>query len=165
MTRNIFIFIGTFVVGSLIALVTRAALFNPHRGHEGHPAKAEYAPMVSNPLAPTVTPAPGTVPAAASAQPAGKPAPVATPSTSDPHAGHGAVKTAATPTGATVAATADQPVNTVCAICGMDVDPKLPTLEYQGKKIGFGCKMCAPKFKADPDRYGPAYLRNEIIKN
>jgi hypothetical protein len=24
--------------------------------------------------------------------------------------------------------------------------------------------MCAPKFKADPDKYGPAYLRNELIK-
>jgi len=158
MTRNIFIFIGTFVVGALIALVTRAALFNPHRGHEGHPAKAEYAPMVSNPLAPTPAPRPAT------SAPGTNPTSSAVPSTSDPHAGHGAVKTAALPTGATVAATADQPVNTVCAICGMDVDPKLPTLEYQGKKIGFGCKMCAPKFKADPDRYGPAYLRNEIIK-
>jgi hypothetical protein len=24
--------------------------------------------------------------------------------------------------------------------------------------------MCAPKFKADPDRYGPVYLRNEVMK-
>jgi YHS domain-containing protein len=55
-------------------------------------------------------------------------------------------------------------VNTVCAICGMDVDPRLPTQQYQGKTIGFGCRMCPPKFKADPDRYGPAYLRNEVIK-
>ena len=46
----------------------------------------------------------------------------------------------------------------------MKVDPKLETLEYQGKTIGFGCKLCAPKFKADPDRYGPAYLKNEVIK-
>jgi hypothetical protein len=56
------------------------------------------------------------------------------------------------------------PVNTVCAICGMKVDPKLPTLEYRGKRIGFGCKMCPPKFKAEPDKYGPYYLRNEVIK-
>ena len=61
-------------------------------------------------------------------------------------------------------ATANKPVNTVCAICGMDVDPKLPTLEYQGKQIGFGCRMCPPKFKAEPDKYGPYYLRNEVIK-
>lgn len=59
---------------------------------------------------------------------------------------------------------ASAPVNTVCAICGMAVDPKLPTLEYQGKKIGFGCRMCPPKFKANPDKYGPYYLRNEVIK-
>ena len=57
------------------------------------------------------------------------------------------------------------PVNTVCAICGMAVDPKLPTMTYQGKVIGFGCKMCPPKFQAEPDKYGPSYLRNEIIKH
>jgi YHS domain-containing protein len=57
------------------------------------------------------------------------------------------------------------PVNTLCAICGMDVDPALPTAEYQGKTIGFGCRMCPPKFKADPEKYGPAYLRNEVLKN
>jgi hypothetical protein len=140
MIRNAFIFLGTFVAGALIALVTRAAMFNPHRGHEGHPAAAEYAPMVSNPLAP--------------AQPADKAGAAAKPTSTDPHAGHGAKAMAAD----------EKPVNTVCAICGMDVDPKLPTLEYQGKKIGFGCKLCPPKFKADPDRYGPFYLRNEVIK-
>lgn len=73
--------------------------------------------------------------------------------------GHEGHATAAAP-----AQTPDAPVNTVCAICGMDVDPKVPTLEYQGKKIGFGCKMCPPKFKAEPDKYGPYYLRNEVIK-
>ena len=55
------------------------------------------------------------------------------------------------------------PVNTICAICGMKVDPSLPTLEYKGKRIGFGCRMCPPKFKADPDKYGPYYLRNELM--
>lgn len=156
MTRNIFLFLGTFVAGALIALVTRAALFNPHRGHEGHPAKAEYAPMVSNALAPT--PAPPAAPA--------KPAAASQPAASDAHAGHGASHSTTPAAGAAVAspAKAGQPVNTICAICGMDVDPKLPTVEYQGQTIGFGCKMCAPKFKADPDRYGPAYLRNELIK-
>ena len=144
MIRNIFIFLGTFVAGALIALVARAAMFKPHAGHEGHPEKAEYSPMVSNALAP------------AQSQPAAK-SETATPAAAAPHAGHAA------PTAAT-AANADKPVNTVCAICGMDVDPKFPTLEYQGKKIGFGCRMCPPKFKADPDRYGPYYLRNEVIK-
>lgn len=164
MTRNIFLFIGTFIAGALIALVTRAALFNPHRGHEGHPAKAEYAPMVSNALAPT--PAAQKAPAPTPPGPSGKPAPSAPPAVSDPHAGHGAMTPAAPAASATVAtaAKAGQPVNTICAICGMDVDPKLPTVEYKGQTIGFGCKMCAPKFKADPERYGPAYLRNELIK-
>ncbi len=68
---------------------------------------------------------------------------------------------ATAPAPAKEAATA--PVNTICAICGMKVDPSLPTLEYQGKRIGFGCRMCPPKFKADPDKYGPYYLRNELM--
>jgi YHS domain-containing protein len=63
------------------------------------------------------------------------------------------------------APTAATPVNTLCAICGMDVDPSLPTATYQGKTIGFGCRMCPPKFKADPDRYGPAYLANKVLEN
>lgn len=149
MTRNIFIFLGTFVVGAIIALVVRAAKFNPNPDHEGHPANAgDYAPMVSNPLAPANAPAatPGTA----------TPAPAAKATAPDPHANHGPVLT--TP------AASDKPVNTVCAICGMDVDPSLPTLQYKGQTIGFGCKMCPPKFKADPDRYGPSYLKNEIIK-
>lgn len=56
-----------------------------------------------------------------------------------------------------------KPVNTICAICGMPVDPSLPTATYQGRTIGFGCRMCPPKFQANPDRYGPAYLRNEVL--
>ena len=126
MTRNLLIFLGTFVAGALIALVVRAASFKPPAGHAGHSAGGDYAPMVSNASAPAETK-----------------------SAADSHAGHSVV---------------GQPVNTVCAICGMAVDPKLPTLEYQGKTIGFGCKMCPPKFKADPDRYGPLYLRNETVQ-
>ena len=148
MTRNIFIFLGTFVVGALIALVARAAMFAPHKGHEGHPVSGgDYAGMVSNPLTPANTDAKQADTANA--------APTAKATATDPHAGHGVAPTAAAN---------DKPVNTVCAICGMEVDPKLPTLEYQGKKIGFGCKLCAPKVKADPDKYGPYYLRNEVIK-
>ncbi len=116
MTRHIFIFLGTFVLGAVLALAARTATHQP---------------------APTAV--------------------ITAPAAADPHAGHSAV--AATP-----AAPANKPVNTVCAICGMDVDPKLPTLTYQGKPIGFGCKMCPPKFKAEPDKYGPYYLRNEVIK-
>lgn len=146
MTRNLLLFAGTFVAGALIALVARAALFSPHGDHAAAPhAGGDYAPMVSNTLTPAVT----------------TPVPSAAPSTPAPividHSQHGL----ATPTAKPASA---QPVNTICAICGMDVDPKLPTAVYQGQTIGFGCKMCPPKFKADPDRYGPAYLRNEQIK-
>lgn len=144
MTRHVFIFLGTFVAGALIALIARAALYQPHAEHEGHPAAGgDYAPMVSNELAPAK---PASAPAANSAaQPA------------DEHAGHGAPRESAR---ADVAA--DEPVNTVCAICGMPVDPKVPTAKYQGKTIGFGCKMCPPKFAKDPDRWGPLYLKNEV---
>jgi YHS domain-containing protein len=142
MTRNIFIFLGTFVAGAVIALIVRAAVFQPNADHQGHPANAgDYAPMVSNPLAPAN---------------AATPAPEAKTAAPDPHANHG---NPGAPSPA-----AGSPVNTKCAICGMAVDPTLPTLQYKGQTIGFGCKLCAPKFKADPDRYGPAYLKNEVIK-
>jgi YHS domain-containing protein len=143
MTRSLFIFLGTFVVGALVALVTRAAWYAPEPAHEGHASDGDYAPMVSN-----VTPAVA-APVASTTGPAAAPAAA--------HADHGAMKTAPAPASGV-------PVNTVCAICGMDVDPSLPTIEYEGKTIGFGCKMCPPKFKAEPDRYGPIYLRNEVIK-
>ncbi len=135
--KSIFLFLGTFALGALIALGARTALHDPHAGHDTTAAtttRGDYAPLVKN-----TPPAPATSP---SSPP--------TPSTAtDPHAGHTAAK---------------KPVNTVCAICGMKVDPSLPTMEYQGQTIGFGCKMCPPKFVAEPDKYGPFYLRNEVIK-
>lgn len=134
MTRNVLLFLGTFVAGALIALVARSAMFEPHAEH-ANPATSggEYASMVTNTLAPAN----------------------AASSDADPHATHHS---------SAPASTSDQPVNTVCAICGMDVDPSLPTAEYQGKTIGFGCRMCPSKFKADPDRWGPYYLRNEVVQ-
>lgn len=71
----------------------------------------------------------------------------------DPHAGHAAAPAPSGP-----------PVNTVCAICGMAVNPKLPTAVYQGKVIGFGCSACPPRFAKDPDRYGPSALKNQIVE-
>jgi hypothetical protein len=65
---------------------------------------------------------------------------------------------AASSPGTTATAGQATPVNTTCAICGMPVDPRLPTATYQGRTIGFGCRMCPPKFQAEPDRYGPAFL-------
>lgn len=145
MTRSLFIFLGTFAAGALIALVTRAALHDPHAAHEGHVAAGgDYAPMVANVLAPASDANPPVASAAVEH------------SNQAGHAEHAAPASASADPG--------QPVNTVCAICGMDVDPRLPTAEYQGKTIGFGCRMCPPKFKADPDRYGPLYLKNEVVQ-
>ncbi len=145
MIRNIFIFLATFAAGALIALVVRSALFKPHAEHVGHPAGGgDYASMVTNTLAPAET-------TGADAKDAS-----ANPPAADPHANHGATTSSDT--------AANQPVNTVCAICGMEVDPKIATAQYNGVTIGFGCKMCPPKFRADPDRWGPLYLRNEVAK-
>jgi YHS domain-containing protein len=57
-----------------------------------------------------------------------------------------------------------KPFNTICSVCGMEVDPDLPTATYQGKVIGFGCKTCPATFAANPELYGPAALRNEVFK-
>lgn len=154
MTRHVFTFLGTFVAGALIALVARAALFDPNIDHTGHTAGGgDYAPMVANTNTPTADAHTSHDAAPASAR-------------SDNHAAH----TGSNPSEHTHADTAPSAassvatVNTVCAICGMDVDPELPTAEYQGKTIGFGCKVCPAKFKANPDKYGPASLRNEVVK-
>lgn len=125
MTRHVFTFLATFVLGALIALAARTAFHQPHAA----PAAADHVPA---PAAP-------------------------------PAAGDHSHQAAKPPAAATPAVAAKPPVNTVCAICGMNVDPRLPTAEYQGQTIGFGCRMCPPKFKADPDKYGPSYLRNEVI--
>ena len=86
-----------------------------------------------------------------------EPAVAAAPAAPDPlaheHADH--PQTAAPAPGPTV--------NSVCPICGMDVDPSLPTAVFEGKTIGFGCKACPPKFKADPAKYGPYALKNEVM--
>lgn len=53
-------------------------------------------------------------------------------------------------------------VNSVCPVCGADVDPALPTSFYHGHIIGFGCRpnRCKERFDADPERFGPAALAN-----
>jgi hypothetical protein len=154
MTKHLFSFVAAFVIGAVAALAVRSAWFNPHAGHSEHPAPADYAPMVHNAAAPSAdphaghrenaTPAPTETP---TKEPALAPAPPA-----DPHAGHGATKTSAT-------------VNSVCAICGMDVDTSIKPAVYQGKLVGFGCRMCPPKFARDPERYGPAALANKVVEN
>lgn len=152
MKRHIVIFIATFVAGAFVAFAARTALHEPHGAATEHTAP-EHSAMVSNAL----TPAARTNSVAGSHDGHGVSAtakPVVAPADSSHH-DH--AKPGAAP------AASNKPVNTVCAICGMDVDPKIPTAQYQGKTIGFGCKLCPPKFKAAPDKYGPSYLRNEVL--
>lgn len=168
MIRHTFVFLGTFVFGALIALVARAAWFNPHADHKGAvPAGGgEYAPMVTNPIAP------------AGATTASSPVTDAVKSPADPHANHAAKAPAADPHAGHSAKSkndkaapaadvkkAQTTVNTVCPICGMDVDPKLQPAEYKGKLVGFGCAACPPKFKRNPDKWGPSALRNEVLED
>lgn len=55
-------------------------------------------------------------------------------------------------------------VNTICSICGMPVNLKLGTALYQEKRIGFGCKTCPAQFAANPEKYGPAALKNVVTE-
>jgi hypothetical protein len=151
MRTHLAYFIAAFAAGCIAALAARAAWFQPYVDHSGHPAAPAYSQMVTNPSAPAVDPHAGHTSPAAPAAPAAAPASEAKPA-ADPHAGHGAMKTGV-------------PVNTVCAICGMDVDPSIKPATYKGKLVGFGCRMCPPKFAADPERYGPAALENRVVSN
>lgn len=135
MIKHVVTFTVTFILGALIALAARTATHSPHES-PANAAPAPAAPAHAHDHA-----AAGHTSAMPSPAPAATPAPAPAPAQENPGA----------------------PVNTICAICGMKVDPSLPTLEYQGKRIGFGCRMCPPKFKADPDKYGPYYLRNELM--
>ena len=76
--KSIFTFLGTFVLGALLALAARPARHDPHAARErdaATPTRGDYAPMVTNspPLSPPA-------PAAHSSHPA--------PTAADPHAGH-----------------------------------------------------------------------------
>lgn len=108
MKRSVVLFVATFIVGAVAAMVARAVMHEPY-------AERSEAPVVP----------------------------------------------AASPVAAAAVMT---PTNSICAICGMDVDPAVPTATYRGKVVGFGCRACPPKFAADPDAYGPAALRNEIAE-
>lgn len=160
MIRNTSIFVATFVFGALIALVARAALHDPHTSNDVHTGgDAERAPMVGNALTPAVT--------ARSASAPDHNQHASESSKAEEHSGHGAQPAPDADNASHAKKDGEKddgkPVNTICAICGMEVDPNLPTATYQGKTIGFGCRMCPPKFKKNPDKYGPYYLRNELV--
>ena len=43
--------------------------------------------------------------------------------------------------------------NKVCPVKGEEVDADSPTVEYNGKVIGFCCPGCDSKFQKDPEKY------------
>ena len=43
--------------------------------------------------------------------------------------------------------------NKVCSVKGEEVDAEAPTVEYNGKVIGFCCPGCDSKFQKDPEKY------------
>lgn len=43
--------------------------------------------------------------------------------------------------------------NKVCPVKGEEIDTDAPTVEYNGKLIGFCCPGCDSKFQKDPDKY------------
>ncbi len=45
------------------------------------------------------------------------------------------------------------PWNKVCPVKGEEVDADAPTVEYNGKVIGFCCSGCDSKFQKDPEKY------------
>jgi YHS domain-containing protein len=52
-------------------------------------------------------------------------------------------------------APATQPMiyNKICPVTKEAVDPKVPTVQYEGKTIGFCCEDCIKQFNADPEKY------------
>jgi len=43
--------------------------------------------------------------------------------------------------------------NKVCPVKGEEVDAEAPTVEYNGKIIGFCCPGCDSKFQKDPEKH------------
>lgn len=154
MTRHIVIFLATFAVGSVIAVVARTGSHHPYAVHDqaGAPPEPMAMPAPVTPPAPTRDPAAAAPPAAPAAS-APVRAPEAKPATE--HAGHDHHGDGPAP------APVQDTVNTICPGCGDPVNPVIPYADYKGKKVGFGCAMCPPKFKADPVKYGEAALRNQ----
>jgi len=65
-------------------------------------------------------------------------------------------KPAATSAPATTAPTTQASAkisNTKCPVSGDAVDPKVKTVAYQGKTIGFCCEDCVEPFKKNPEKY------------
>lgn len=153
MTRHLLIFAACFLLGAAVTAAIRTVRHQAYEGHQGSHTVAPATtvdPHAGHAKAEMSSAAPDPHAGHGGSAPA---APAATPE-ADPHAGHAMPSMSA----------AEAPVNTICAICGMPVNPKLPTAVYQGKTIGFGCKACPAKFAAEPERYGPAALKNQMVE-
>ncbi len=147
------IFVICFVVGAFGALIGRAALYHPY----SEQAQADATPSSMSGMDSPADNAENTSSAARAKSPS--------------HADHGDKMSELSPPSPddavpmTAATQAEKTaVNTVCPICGMDVDPAIESMTYQGKQVGLGCAMCPPKFKREPDKYGPSALENRKAK-
>lgn len=143
MIKHAAAFLAAFVVGAFLALAVRAALHRPF----AVPPSSSAAPDSSN--ADVRSSAAASLPAAV--QPPARETPTNT--------------TAERPTAAPVPNSPGATVNTLCPICGMKVDPSIRPAQYRGALVGFGCRACPPKFAREPDRYGPAALKNEVVED
>ncbi len=151
--RLAILFVICFAVGAIGALIGRAALYHPY----SEQAQADATTSAMTSMDSPVNPAENTSPSAKAQSPSHVDHGDKTPEPSHPSPDDAAPMTAATQA-------VKSTVNTVCPICGMDVDPAIESMTYQGKQVGLGCAKCPPKFKREPDRYGPAALDNRKAK-
>lgn len=145
MIKNILFFGAAFVVGSVIALALRATRHAPYEGMSQVAQPPSSLQMVANSPATAATGQHQAAGHTAARDSAGD-------STSEDSTGD----FAADPRKGTV-------VNSVCPICGMDVDPSIPSAQYNGYLIGFGCRACPPTFSENPERYTSAALENAVV--
>jgi|GEM_PF-1113582 YHS domain-containing protein len=159
MSRALVILAISFAIGAALALTVRAGLHRPYA------ASDMPAPVKHGAAAAAASPAPAPAPAdddqhaprfhAAAPPPAA--APAAPPAATAKPGAEGL-----TTRGVLAPRPGIDTVNTICPVCGFEVDLSLPTSSYHGKAIGFGClpKRCKEKFDADPEYFGPAALQN-----
>ncbi len=155
MIRHGVIFAATFILGAFIAIILRTSRHQPY----AQPPMVDHA-SPGMPAMPGMPAGPAAVPDHAGTHDR----PSVTPAADADNGASPAATDATSATSAMGMSMATGTVNTVCAICGMAVDPNIPTASYQGKRIGFGCGKCPPKFAADPERYGPFALTNQVAK-
>jgi hypothetical protein len=94
-------------------------------------------------------------------QPYAAPVPAVADMHSQTHAAPAAVPA---PAPSASAPAAPRVINTICPICGMDVDPSIPPAAWDGVLVGFGCRACPPEFANDPTRYGAAARTNTVVE-